>query len=172
MMVFACENSITVVKEITREDTLAAVTANDIVYIRSDSGHVFMRLEAPYMLKVAGTDPSIEFPQGFEAMFYDSLQQPASRIKASYGISYENTQLMIARNNVEVENYTTKELLNTETLFWNQKTKQIYTKAFVKITSPDKIIYGDSLNAAEDFSSRSIHNIRATIEIDEDKEDL
>ncbi len=170
MMLFSCENSLTVVKEITAQDTLAAVTANDIVYFRSDSGMVFMKLEAPLMLRAEGTDPTIEFPEGFVANFFDSLQQPASQIKANYGISYENTQIMIAKNEVEVQNFETQETLQTDTLVWNQKTKRISTRSLVKITSPDKVIYGDSLVAAEDFSTRTIYNIRATIEVDENEE--
>lgn len=167
----SCENSLTVIKEITREDTLASVTAHEIIYIRSDSGQVFMHLKAPVMLRYTGEDPTIEFPDGFEAVFLDSLQQPSSRITAKYGISHENTELMFARDDVEVENYQTKEILNTETLFWNQKKKIIYTRAAVKITSPDKVIFGDSLTAAENFSTREIHNIRATLEIEENEED-
>ena len=126
-----------------------------------------MRLEAPLMLRFVGDDPKIEFPEGFEATFFDSLQQPSSRISANYGISHEISQLMLAKSDVEVENFKTGELLNTETLFWNQKSKQIYTKAFVKISAPDKIIYGDSLSATDNFSTRTIYNIRATVEIDE-----
>lgn len=170
MMLFACENSLTVVKEITAEDTLAAVTANEIIYYRSDSGKVSMKLQAPLMYRTEGSDPTIEFPEGFEAFFFDSLQQLSSRISARYGISKESSQLMIARDSVEVENFRTLEMLQTQTLFWNQKTRKIYTRAFVKITSPEKTVYGDSLIATEDFASRTIHNIRATIEVDENED--
>lgn len=170
MMLFSCENSLTVIKEITAEDTLAAVTAREIVYYRSDSGHVFLRLETPLMYRTEDKDPTIEFPEGFTAFFFDSLQQPSSRITAGYGITHENTQLMMARDSVEVENFNTREKLESQTLFWNQKTKRIYSRALVKITSPDKVIYGDSLVAAEDFSTRTIYNIRATIEVEESEE--
>ena len=51
----------------------------------------------------------------------------------------------------------------------NQKTKRIYTQTFVKITSPDKVIYGDSLSANEDFSQREIHGMSATLEIEEEE---
>ncbi len=170
MMLFACENSLSVIKEITAEDTLAAVTAHNIVYYRSDSGNVFMKLEAPLMYRTEDKNPTIEFPVGFTAIFYDSVQQASSRISAKYGITHENTQLMMARDSVVVENFKTSEKLETETLFWNQKTKKIYTSNLVKITSPDKIVYGDSLTAAEDFSTRTTYNIRATIEVEEKEE--
>ncbi len=120
------------------------------------------------MKRFEGKDVYTEFPEGFEAFFYDTLNKPSSRIRANYGISYEKTKLMIARNDVEVENFSTLEKLNTESLFWDQKRKIIFTHAFVKITSPDKVIFGDSLTANEGFDKRTIHNVRATIEFDEE----
>jgi hypothetical protein len=53
-------------------------------------------------------------------------------------------------------------------LFWNQKTSKIYTRNPVEIKSPDKVIYGDSLNANENFSQRVIHGMRATLEIEDE----
>ncbi len=167
MMLFACENSLTVVKEVTASDTLAAVTAHDVVYWRSDSGSVFMKLQAPQMYRVEGNEPTIEFPKGFIAFFFDSLEHNTSQIKAKYGISNENTRIMTARDSVIVENFVTQEKLESETLFWNQQTKKIVSPGLVKVTSPGRVVFGDSLIAAEDFSSRTIYNIRATIEVDE-----
>lgn len=158
----------TSVREITREDTLAAITATNVHYVRSDSGEVVMVLKAPLMLQYNDEDDRMEFPKGFEVNFLDSLQQPSSRIKAQNGLNYERAKLMIARGNVEVENFETGEILNTEILYWNQQQKKIFTRAPVKITGPEKIIFGDSLTAAEDLSNRIIYNIRATLEIDEE----
>ncbi len=169
MMFFSCENPISVVQELSREDTLAAVTAHDIIHTRSDSGRVQMRLKAPHMNRFDGDNPSIEFPEGFVAFFYDSVDVVSSTIEAGYGISYEKTKLLLAQTDVVVENLKTKEVLNTETLYWNQREKTIFTQAPVKITSPDRIIYGDSLTATEGFEQRVIHNIRARLEFDEEE---
>ncbi|MCK9290032.1 MAG: LPS export ABC transporter periplasmic protein LptC [Bacteroidales bacterium] len=164
----SCENPMSVVRELSKEDTLATVSASNITYIRSDSGEVMMILTAPLMLQYDEADQIIEFPQGFMAQFLDSLQQPNSQIQANYGISYDKIKLMIAKGEVEVENFHTKEVLQTDTLYWDQKSKEIFSRSTVKITGPEKVIFGDSLVAAEDFSSRTIYNIRATLEIDEE----
>jgi LPS export ABC transporter protein LptC len=170
MMFFSCENPIAIVKELTQEDTLAAITAREVVYIRSDSGEIQMRLTAPRMNRFDGDNPAIEFPEGFMAYFFDTLNIISSTIKADYGINYEKTKLMLAQNNVEVENFDKQEKLNTETLFWDQQNKTIFTRAAVTITSPDRVIYGDSLTAAEGFEQRVIHNIRAVIEFEEEED--
>lgn len=169
MMFFSCENPISVVQELSREDTLAAITAQDVIYTRSDSGRVQMRLKAPRMNRYEGDNPSIEFPEGFLAFFYDSADVVSSTIEAGYGISHEKTKLLVAQVDVVVENLKTQEVLNTDTLYWNQREKTIFTKAPVKITSPDRIIYGDSLTATEGFEQRVIHNIRARLEFDEEE---
>lgn len=171
MMLFSCENNLKVIEQLAREDTLAAITAKGISFYRSDSGNVLLRLDASAMNRYEGDDPSIEFPEGFDAVFFDSSMEKTAHIKANYGISHEKTKLLEARNDVEVENYQTKEKLNTETLYWDQNKKIIFTKNFVKITSPDKVVFGDSLTATEDFEKRTIHNVRATLEVEEEELD-
>ena len=56
MMFVSCENSIAVIQEITKADTLAAVTAKQVTYYRSDSGRVQMQLDAPVMNNFEGKD--------------------------------------------------------------------------------------------------------------------
>ena len=68
-----------------------------------------------------------------------------------------------------VKNYNTGEQLNTENLIWNKNKKILYTKSFVKITSPENVVFGDSLWAKEDFSSREIYNMRGEIELKEEE---
>jgi len=170
LMLFSCENSLSVVQELTREDTIADVTARDISFIRSDSGMVQMTLNADRMNRFSLDDPAIEFPEGFEAFFYDSVKTVTSRIRADYGISYEKTRLIIAKNNVEVQNFETGETLKTESLFWDQQ-KRIYflLKTLCRLFHLTKWFFGDSMTASEGFDRRTIYNVRATIEVEDDE---
>ena len=173
MMLFSCENSMKDVKQFIDYDTISGLMAYDVVIERSDSGMLVAKLSAPVMrsLDNDNADSSmLEFPKGFKAYMYDyGDTAPSSMIRGDYGVSYEKKELVIARHNVVVTNMKTQETLETETLFWDQHKKKIYTSNFVKISSPDKIIFGDSLTANEDFSRREIFGIRATIEMDEDE---
>jgi LPS export ABC transporter protein LptC len=167
----SCENSLSVIREATAEDTLSAVRATNIEYLRSDSGLVYMRLTAPLMLRIAGDEQRVEFPEGFEAFFFDSVGRQSSRIKANYGLNLEKDQWMLARGDVEVENFQTGELMQTSQLIWNQREKTIRTGAPVRISGPEKNLYGDSLVASDDLSQRTLFNIRGTLEM-EDVDDL
>lgn len=169
MMLFSCRNSLDKVKEFIDTDTINGVLAYNVTFTRSDSGFVQARLMAPVMHSKEGDSAILEFPKGFIAYLYEKDSVPTSKIRGDYGIKYEKQELLFAKDSVVVENLETKETLFTETLYWNQKIKKIYTRNFVRITSPDKVIYGDSLNANEDFSQRVIHGMRATLEIEDEE---
>ena len=167
-VLFSCENSMTEIQEITKEDTLPVVSAYNIEYIRTDSGHKQIVLKSELMERFDGKDPYAIFPDGFEVTFFDTTGKATSFMSANYGVSYEKRKFMRARNNVVVKNYETEEQLDTENLVWDQKKKLIYSNTFVKISSPDKIVYGDSMRANESFSEREIFNFRGVLEVEED----
>jgi LPS export ABC transporter protein LptC len=167
-MLFSCENSITTIQAITMQDTLPIVTAYNIEYERTDSGYRQVILTSPYMERYEGKDAYAVFPQGFKVTFYDTSGVASSFISANYGITYQKRKLMKARNNVVVMNYNTEEQLDTENLVWDERKKLIFANTFVKITTPDKVVYGDSLKAHESFKWREIYNVTAELEIVED----
>jgi len=170
VMLISCENSMEKVKQFVDYDTISGLMAYDVEIIRSDSGRMTAKLIAPMMRSLNDNDSSmLEFPKGFVALMYEGDTTPSAKISGDYGVHYERRQMVIAKRNVVVENIETQEVLETENLFWDQKAKKIHTGSMVKISSPDKVIFGDSLTANESFTRREIFGIRATIEIDEDE---
>ena len=168
MVLFSCENSLDKVKAFIDTDTINGVMAYDVTFTRSDSGFVQAKLVAAVMHSSEGDSAILEFPKGFVAYIYEKDATAASKIRGDYGIRYDKEELIFIKDSVVVENLKSQETMFTETLYWNQKTKKIYTRNFVKIVSPDKVIYGDSLNANEDFTQRVIHGMRATLEIEDE----
>lgn len=162
---FSCENSIQTVQKLTAEDTLAALTASNIRYVRTDSGRVQIVLESPLLLKYDGGSPYTEFPKGFSVKFFDATGNPISLLKANYGIRRGALGIFQARNNVVVENLKTHETLYTENLIWNERTKKISAPTFVKIVGPNRTIFGDSLVANESFTHRIIYGIRGVLNV-------
>ena len=169
MVLFSCSNSLDKVKEFIDTDTINGVMAYDVVITRSDSGFVQAKLIADVMHSTEGDSAILEFPKGFVAYIYEKDNDTSTMIRGDYGIRYDEDELIFIRDSVVVENLKSKETLFTETLFWNQKNKKIYTRNAVKIVSPDKIIFGDSLNANEDFTQRVIHGMHATLEIEDEE---
>ncbi len=164
----SCENNIQTVQKIMAVDTLAEATATNIRYVRTDSARIQIILQSPLLLKFGGKHPYTEFPKGFHIKFYDRTGKVISTLSANYGIRWEKRGLLQARNKVVVKNLKTGEQLDTENLSWNEKKEKIYSHTFVKISSPDRTIFGDSLTANQTFSQRTIYGIRGVMDIRED----
>lgn len=157
-----------VVQQLASDDTSSSIMAKDIVFIRSDSGNIKLILSAPELLKHKLDTGELEFPKGFNAVMFTETEDTLTYIRADYGISSNEMTVIEAEGNVEVRNYNSDDKMNSGKLYWNQTTKQLFTRSAVKITMPDKEIYGDSLEALDDFSEYTIYNGRATLEIDEE----
>ena len=169
-MLFACKNKMSDVAAINFNDTLPDVFAKEVEFTFSDSAMVQLRISGPVMYAFEGEEPYMEFPEGFIIEFYDSLFNITSTITGEYGIHYIEKRFMEARNDVVVTSYETGERLNTEELMWDQKKELIYSYKFVKITSDDGVIYGDTLEAKQDFSWRRIKNTSGEIGVKDDQE--
>lgn len=164
----SCENDLDNVKRITQSENFPIETARDIEIIYSDSGKVQAKLNGPLMEHYIGEKPYIEMREGMHLEFYDATMQVTSEITANYAISHENEKIMEAKNDVVVINEK-GEKLNTEHLIWEEGKETIHTEEFVRITTEDEIIYGDGLEATQDFSKYKITNIKGIIKIKDEE---
>jgi len=169
-MLFACKNDLNEIAAMDFSDTIPDVSARNIDFTFSDSAEVQVRLTGPVMHAYEGDDPYMVFPEGFLVEFYDSVMSVTTTITGNYGVHYSKKQLMEARENVVVVNYKTGERLDTEELVWDQAKELIYSYKFVKITSEDGVLYGDTLLADQDFSKRRILHPSGEIEVKDDEE--
>ncbi|MFW6019622.1 MAG: LPS export ABC transporter periplasmic protein LptC [Bacteroidales bacterium] len=167
MVLFACSNDMETVSVIKEEEELPVDIAKDVNITYSDSGKVKMRMEAELMETYEGESPYIEMSKGIHVKFYDSTETVKSTLTANYAISHEKTQIMEARHDVVVVN-ANNEKLNTEHLIWNQKKNKIISDEFVKITTENKILFGEGLEADEQMNNYTILNPKGTIYLDED----
>ncbi|MDQ3192956.1 MAG: LPS export ABC transporter periplasmic protein LptC [Bacteroidota bacterium] len=169
-MIFSCENNKELVKDLANEKkVLPAESATDIEIIYSDRGVVRMKLNAPVLERYLGDNPYVEFPEGIQVVFFDSLKQPESKLTANYAINRESEKIMEAKRDVVVINEK-GEVLNTEHLIWNEEKASIYTEEFVKITTADEIIMGKGMEADQQFTKYKIKNITGTINIKSDED--
>ena len=51
-------------------------------------------------------------------------------------------------------------------MYWNQKTKKVYSEKFVKIETPDEVIYGEGFESDEEFTSYVIKKIKGSVSTD------
>lgn len=168
----SCENKLEDVATIGAMKNKGPVeTAKDIDITYSDSAKVKARVLSPLLYHFTDIEnPYYEMPNGVLINFYntkiDTLMLE-SVLSAKYAIRYEKKQVMEARDSVVVINKK-GEKLNTERLVWNEATQRIYSDKFVKITTKDKIIFGDGFEANQDFSKYRIFKIKGIVNIKEE----
>lgn len=173
---YSCENDIAVVNAVTAADEKAKPieTSKNVEFLYSDSARVRSRLKTPILDHYLGKKPYYEMSKGMDVVFFNGIGQEETKITANYGIGYDSgngttdskMSIMEAKGNVIVVNEK-GDKLNTEHLIWNSVTKKIYTNEFVKITTKDEVIWGDGLEANEDFTEYEIKRVKGQIAVKE-----
>ena len=163
-MLFACSSDLEKIKEIqiTIEEDFPVETLQNAKIIYSDSAIVRVILNATQMDRYVGINPFLEITNGLKVQFFNPSGSKQSELTAQYAKIIEDENLMEAKNTVMVKNIN-GDLLETEHLVWNEKTKMIYTEEFVKITTKDEVIFGEGLESNQDFTKYTIKKISGTI---------
>lgn len=167
----SCVNDMDEVNALVINDTTPTEIAYDIEVIHSDSGRIQAVMTSPHMIRYEVEESRTIFPDGIFVVFYDSVMNIRSDLRANHAVAYDETNIMEARGDVEVNNYKKQERINTEYMKWDQKTHMIYSNVFVKITTPDKTIYGEEgFEADEKMNQWVIKKPRGTFEVETEED--
>ncbi len=167
-----CKNDIDEVNRVNANDTIPTMYAKDVSIAQSESGFMKYNLTAPVLYRYeTKKGVTVKFPEGFKVVFFDSLDPSKIRteITARYGINRETEKIMEAKSDVVVINHLKGEQLNTEHLIWDQNLRKVYSDVFVKITTPDRILYGDGMQSDEAFYHWRIHKPRGEMYVNENQ---
>jgi LPS export ABC transporter protein LptC len=166
MLVSGCVTDLEEVERVTSDEHLPVQTTSNSRITYTDSGRVKFVIEAGFIERYPDEDRPVDrFSHGIKVLSYNNLGTLESELTAERASNYPDENIMIARDSVILRSKEGK-MLNTEELTWNEAEARIYTDKFVKITTPTEILYGDGLEASEDFSSYEILNIKGRIIID------
>lgn len=165
-----CKNDLDEVKRLAKADTIPVMYAKNVSIAESENGNLKYNLTAPVLYRYESEKgATIKFPEGFKVVFFDSLNPSIikTEITAKYGINKESEKIMEAKSDVVVINHIKGEQLNTEHLVWNQNTKKVFSNVFVKITTPDRILYGDGMQSDEAFNHWRIKKPRGEMYVND-----
>ncbi len=141
--------------------------AKDIEVKYTDSSYLVFILKAPSTRRsLERFSVEEEFPDGIEVTFYDKSGQPRSWLKSDYAKRDQVDRKIIVQKNVVLYNDRGQRLDGPE-LIWDEKTKEIYTDRFVKITDNDKIIYSYGFKSNEAFTRYELHSASGQMAVDE-----
>ena len=159
----SCVNDVNEVNQTTQLAEPNVEHGKNIELFYSEYGKVKVRVTAPEVTRYYTDDPYSEFTKGLHVEFYNDSMKITSTLTANYGIRYENQLKTIMRNDVQVVNEN-NENLNTDELIWDEKKHIIYSDKFVKITTPDQILYGQGMEADEQLTKYKIKLLNKGIE--------
>ena len=163
---FGCENTPEQINQIVQTDTLPAETGTNVELIFSDSARVKLIISAPVLERYVNDSNITEFPEGVTLKVYNKLGEIESTLNANYGRHFPDQKKLEVRDQVKVVN-TEGHIMETEHLIWTEDDRMINSDEFVKINTGREIIYGEGLEAKEDFSKYRIKKIKGTITVDD-----
>lgn len=164
VMLFSCGNNIEKINQVPVADTTPVEIAKEVQFFYSENGKIKVYMETPLLYRYEGDKPRMVLPQGLYVIFYDSLDQPSSSLTADYGVRFTAEKMMEVKYNVIVHSSDSKTLY-TEHLIWKEAEQMIMSEAFVKITSPDKILFGEGFESDERFENYQIKKPKGEIKL-------
>lgn len=133
----------------------------DMFVIQSDYGKVSMRVEAGIMEHYENDSCSIDkFPEGIAVYGYTQdglLESVIISDDARHVVPKDKfkDEIWEAFGNVVIHNVLKKETMETDTVYWDQTKKEIYTDCYVKMYSPDGFMQGYGMRS-DDHANNSI----------------
>lgn len=164
-----CKNDMQEARLVTARANTQIEQGKNVTIRYSDHGKIKIKAEAKTLTRFNTDRPYMEFSDGIKVSFYSVDGQVSTTMVADYASAVESSSIMTARKNVEVIN-AKGEKLNTEELIWDEQKKVLYSNAFVKITTAEEIIYGNGMEANEDFSDYVIKKITGKVKVRTEKE--
>ncbi len=141
--------------------------SEDLKIVYSKEGNLSYRFSTPLMERYEmAREPYMEFRKGVEITTYnDSTHTVESTLTANYAIFLEKQELWEAKGNV-VATKAGGQKLETEQLFWNQKTKRVYSNVDSKVTQGRDVILGEGFDSDEEFEDYIIRRPKGRVSVD------
>ena len=148
----ACSDKHESVKMEGERHELPSLKEYDISTVVSDSGITRYRLISPELLVYdKAPEPYSLFPNGVHLERFDENYDVDANLYADRAKYFEQKNLWQLNGNVKITNLA-GEVFETEELFWDQRSEQVYTEKFITITQTDRTITGNGFESNQSFS--------------------
>ncbi len=134
---------------------------------RSDEGKLQLELDAPHIVQYRKPDTRTLYPQGVELRFYDGQRQLQTFIRANKATSYDDKNIITAKDSVVVIDYTNGDTIYLEDIVWKSDEDLIYSNHPVRAINGNRVTYGDGFVSNADMTNMRITRQRGIIEFEE-----
>ena len=126
---------------------------DDMFIVHTKNGKIQMRAQAPLMEKYERDSLSYElFPDGFFVYSYNEEEMLETEIvadNAKHSKHETGEESWSVFGNVVIKNLIKQEVMETDTLYWDQKNQKIYTHCYVRMYSPKGFMQGYGMESDE-----------------------
>ncbi|MDE6374993.1 MAG: LPS export ABC transporter periplasmic protein LptC [Alistipes sp.] len=168
ILLFSCER--TASTDPVAEELRMTEYSENLSIVNSQNGRRSYHFVTPLMEGYSqAREPYREFRKGVRITTYkdDSLSTVDAVLTANYAIYYEKRELWEAKGDVVVEKSDGKTLY-TQQLFWNARTKKIYSNVDSKIVQSGgtDVFIGEGFESDEEFHDWRFRRMKGRMEVD------
>ena len=160
-VVYSCKGKLGEAEVLNLAETPVQIV-EDMFMQQTENGMVKMRAESPRMEKYEKDTLQYElFPAGFFVYAFDESGKLETEIVADNArhMKYKDgRETWEAYGNVVVKNLINQEVMETDTLYWNQETEMIYTHCYVRMYSPDGFAQGYGMESDQRARDTELFN--------------
>ena len=160
-VVYSCKGKLAEAEVLNLAETPVQVV-DDMFMQQTENGMVKMRAEAPRMEKYEKDSLDYElFPEGFFVYGFDETGKLETEIvadNARHQKFEDGRESWEAFGNVVVKNLINQEVMETDTLYWDQKNEKIYTHCYVRMYSPDGFMQGYGMESDQRARDTELFN--------------
>lgn len=169
ILLFSCEREEEPESE-ARIEMMMTEYSENLSVVMSQNGRRSYHFVTPLLEGYSlAREPYREFRKGVKITTYqnDSLTTVDAVLTANYAIYYENRELWEAKGNVVVEKSDGKTLY-TQQLFWNARTKKIYSNVDSKIVQNNgrDVFIGEGFESDEEFKDWRFRRMKGRMEVE------
>jgi len=153
-VVYSCKSNLAEAQKLDLSKTPIQVV-DTMLLVNSDNGRLKMRVESGRMEVYEYDTLSYNyFPEGIHVFGYNEesgllettiVADEARHDKYANG----NEEIWSAYGNVVVKNILKREKIETDTLYWDAKNKEIWTDCYVRLSSKDGVMQGYGMRSDE-----------------------
>ncbi len=152
-IVFSCKRKLSEAEKLDLSDT-PMQTVDGMYMLQTRNGDVQMRMETDCLQRFDNDSISYEvFPKGINVFSYTEDGVLESTIVSDMARHEKdkrtNSEIWMAFGNVVVKNIVNRQTMETDTLYWDRKNKEIYTDCYIRMYSPDGFMQGFGMRSDE-----------------------
>ena len=160
-VVYSCKGKLAEADEIRLGET-PVQTVDDMLIVQTENSVMKLRAEAPLMERYENDTLSYElFPKGISVYGYTEEGMLETEIVADNARHLkfkDGRETWEAFGNVVVTNLINQEIMETDTLYWDQKNERIYTHCYVRMYSPDGFAQGYGMQSDQRARDTELFN--------------